>query len=151
MTGTFDGNGYVPETVQAPPSDDTVSFFVPGTPVPQGSKTAFVVGKRAVVTDANRAKLKPWRATVADYADIARTFAGPVSVTLLFILPRPQRPRWDTPAVKPDIDKLARAALDGLTDGGLLEDDARVIDLNVKKRYSTFAVRVGMHVKVSAA
>lgn len=150
MSGAFDGSGWTPEQIQTTASaEDRVEFFVPGTPVPQGSKTAFVVGRRAVVTDANRATLKPWRATVAAYADFARTFSGPVAVTLLFLMPRPQKPRWEYPAVKPDLDKLVRAALDGLTDGGLLEDDARVVDLDAKERYATDG-KVGLLVEVSA-
>jgi Holliday junction resolvase len=150
MTGTWDGQGWTPEQTQTAPTPiDAVSFFVPGVPIPQGSKTAFVVGNRAVVTDQNRVKLKPWRATVANHADIARTFTGPVAVTLTFYMPRPQRPRWDKPAVKPDIDKLVRAALDGLTDGGLLEDDARVTNLRTWKRYADESSRVGMFVMVT--
>lgn len=125
------------EQVQAPPAEggDEVSFFVTGTPVPQGSKTAFVVGKRAIVTDQNRAKLKPWRETVAIAADQGRTFPGPVEVEMVFHVAKPQRPRWHVPAVKPDIDKLVRAVLDGLTDGGLVEDDARVVHLHAWKVY----------------
>jgi len=129
---------------------DSVSFFVPGTPAPQGSKTAFVVGRRAVVTDQNAKTLKPWRALVATHADMGLTFDCPVEVLLVFFMKRPQRPRWSTPAVKPDIDKLARAALDGLKDGGLIADDARVTELRVSKRYADDDA-VGMSVEVREA
>lgn len=149
MTASWNGaEGWTPETVQS--DDDRVIIFVPGIPVPQGSKTAFVVGKRAVVTDQNRVKLKPWRATVAEYADVARTFDCPVAVTLTFHMPRPQRPRWSRPAVKPDIDKLTRAIFDGLTDGGLLADDARVVEMHVYERYAENE-RHGVDVEVTEA
>lgn len=115
---------------------DEVAFFIHGTPIPQGSKSAYVVGTRAVVTDASRTKLKPWRAVVAAEADMGRTFTGPVEVLLTFHMPKPQRPKFWAPAVKPDIDKLTRAILDGLTDGGLIEDDARVVRLVVAKVYA---------------
>lgn len=140
----------IPERPEQLQSDDrdAVKFFIPGKPIQQGSKTAFVVGKRAVVTDSNRAKLKPWRAVVADAADLGRTFSGPVAVTLNFYLPRPQRPRWNVPAVKPDIDKLERAVLDGLTDGGLIEDDARIVELHATKEYDSV---LGVQVCVSEA
>lgn len=142
----WNGNGPTfNETVQT--DDDRVIIFILGTPVPQGSKTAYVVGRRAVVTDQNRAKLKPWRAVVAAHADIGRTFDCPVEVTLTFHMPKPQRPRWTRPAVKPDIDKLARAVLDGLTDGGLIADDARVVDLHVKEYYATSTHGVELEVK----
>jgi len=129
---------------------DTVSFFITGLPVPQGSKTAFVVGKRAVVTDQNRVKLKPWRAVVANAADIGVTFTGPVTVNLTFYMPRPVRPRWEVPAVKPDLDKLTRAVLDGLTDGGLIEDDARVVDMRLREFYAHDHHSAGVHVEVRA-
>lgn len=129
---------------------DVVTIWVPGNPVPQGSKTAFVVGRRAVVTDQNAKTLKPWRALVARTADVGLTFDCPVEVLLVFFMKRPQKPRWSTPAVKPDIDKLTRAALDGLTDGGLLADDARVTELTVSKRYAIDGA-VGMSVEVKEA
>lgn len=146
---SFDGNGWTPESVQT--DDDRVVIFVPGIPVPQGSKTAFVVGGRAVVTDQNRKTLKPWRAVIAEHADIARTFDCPVAVRLVFYMPRPKRPRWTRPAVKPDIDKLTRAVLDGITDGGLIADDARVVDLHVHEEYATGLTQFGVYIYVSEA
>jgi Holliday junction resolvase RusA-like endonuclease len=55
------------------------------------------------------------------------------------------RPRFHVPAVRPDIDKLTRAVLDGLTDGGLISDDARVVRLMVDEVYGD---RVGVDVTV---
>lgn len=131
-----------------------IYFFIPGTPVQQGSKTGFSrFGSRSVqMTDQNAKTLKPWRHTVATHADRGITFDGPLAVTLTFIMPRPKKPRWHLPAVKPDVDKLARAVLDGLTDGGLIEDDARVCDLDIKERYHETGIPgrelIGVHVAV---
>lgn len=117
-----------------------LDFFAEGTPVPQGSKNAYLRGGRAVLVDAN-ARLKPWRATVRDAAEAAIAEAGwetldePCRVYLCFTMPRPQRPRWDVPAVKPDLDKLTRAAFDALTDAGVWRDDSRVVEMKVVKRY----------------
>ena len=129
---------------------DTVAFFIAGLPVPQGSKKAFVVKGRAVIVDDNADVLKPWRAKVATAADIGRTFLGPVTVNLTFYMPAPLRPRWDVPAVKPDLDKLTRAVLDGLTDGGLIEDDARVVDMRLREFYAHDHHSCGVHVEVVA-
>lgn len=115
---------------------DSVTFQVVGVPVSQGSKTGYVVGRRAVLVDANAKALKPWRAQIAKAADLGVTFDCPVYVGLRFFMPCPKRPKFSRPAVKPDIDKLARAVLDGLTDGGLLADDSRVVDLHVSEMYS---------------
>ena len=88
------------------------------------------------MVDANAAKLKPWRATVAKAADLGVTFDCPVAVQIRFDMPMPKRPKFSRPAVKPDVDKLARAVLDGLTDGGLLVDDSLVVRLVVDEFYS---------------
>lgn len=136
----------MPEQVQEPAT--SVAFFVPGTPVPQGSKTAYTVGKRAIVTDSNAKRLKPWRATVTEYAVCDVAFDVPVAVELTFQLARPQKPRFELPGVRPDIDKLSRAVLDGLTDAGVIRDDARVVDLHASKAY---ADQAGVWVKIRRA
>lgn len=115
---------------------DFVQFRVDGVPVAQGSKTIAKGGGKAWLRDANAGKLKPWRSAVAKAADVGVTFDCPVRVLLQFDMPRPKRPKFARPAVKPDADKLARALLDGLTDGGLLSDDSRVVELNVSEHYS---------------
>ncbi|MBC7594563.1 MAG: RusA family crossover junction endodeoxyribonuclease [Kineosporiaceae bacterium] len=102
------------------------------------------------MTDQNAKNLKPWRHTVATHADRGVTFDCPVSVELTFVMPKPKRPRWTTPATKPDIDKLERAMLDGLTDGGLIADDARVVRLLAVLEYAEVDNPVGVHVAVMA-
>ena len=66
----------------------------------------------------------------------------PVRVGLTFWLPRPKKPRWEVPAVKPDLDKLCRSVLDALSPHkgiGVLKDDSRVIALDPApvKEYET--------------
>jgi Holliday junction resolvase RusA-like endonuclease len=128
---------------------DTVSFFIEGVPVPQGSKTVSQAKGRAWLRDANAARLKTWRHVIATHADLGVTFDCPVIVTLSFVLPRPQRPRWGVPAVKPDIDKLCRAILDGLQDGGLLAEDSRVVTLTATKRYPNPGDPTGVGIDVT--
>lgn len=115
---------------------DFVEFRVDGEPIPQGSKKGFVVGKRAVLVDDNKVKLKPWRAMVAKAADLGVTFASPVRVSATFYLTRPKTVKRKYPVVPPDLDKLMRALGDGMTDGGLLLDDSIIVDENIKKRYA---------------
>lgn len=115
---------------------DFAEFRVDGVPVQQGSKTIAKGGGKAWMRDANAKRLKPWRERVAKAADLGVTFDCPVKVFAYFDMPQPKKPKFGRPAVKPDVDKLARALLDGMTDGGLLKDDSRVVDLHVVKRYS---------------
>lgn len=115
-----------------------VAFKVLGTPAPQGSKRAFVVKGRAVLTEDSK-KTKPWRDSVATAAQDAMEglpIDGPVAVTITFYFARPKSVRRPYPSVAPDIDKLERTILDGLQAGGVITDDARVVDLTAKKRYA---------------
>lgn len=117
-----------------------IAFFVPGIPAPQGSKQAFVRGTRAVLVEMSKA-LPRWRAAVTAAARAAHQgppLDGPLAVWITFYLPRPKSVparRRPYPTVTPDLDKLARAVLDGITDARLWTDDARVVDLTITKRY----------------
>jgi len=119
---------------------EELKFVVLGVPVPQGSKVAYVVGKRAVVVDSNKDQLRPWRAAVQHAGEIA--LAGRIGITdaacvhLEFHMPRPKTVTRLRPSTKPDIDKLTRACLDGMTDGGVFQDDALVVSLHVEEWYA---------------
>lgn len=116
---------------------DSITITVEGVPVPQGSKSIVRRGGKAWMIDANADRLREWRARVANAADIGLTFDAPVCVGYEFVFPRPKRPKFLRHAVKPDLDKLVRAVNDGLTDGGLLSDDARISAHSfTEKRYA---------------
>lgn len=122
-----------------PHSAQGVGFTVYGTPAPQGSKRAFVARGRAIITEQVK-RSGPWRDRVAaagvQAMGGASPFNVPVAVVILFRVPRPKKVKRPFPSVAPDIDKLTRALLDGLTAGGVLTDDALVVDLHVTKRYA---------------
>jgi len=70
----------------------------------------------------------------------------PVSVAIEFVIRRPKaNKRGGYSTKKPDIDKLARAVLDGLTGIGYL-DDAQVSTLHVTKRYTVDDEWPGAHI-----
>ena len=114
--------------------------FVRGIPAPQGSKRAFNVGDRAVVVDVNPRKLKDWRSAINSVLQDkweGPPLEGAVSVELHFQLLRPpsvSEKKRPYPSVMPDIDKLARAALDAMT-GIVFRDDAQVVRLDATKAY----------------
>lgn len=118
-----------------------ITFFVPGVPAPQGSKTAKCVNGKAIMWEAS-AKVKEWRATVTATAQIQmiakhiETITDPVELVLDFRLPKPKSVKRDTPDVKPDLDKLVRAVGDALTKSQIYKDDALVIALSASKSYS---------------
>jgi Holliday junction resolvase RusA-like endonuclease len=100
-------------------------FTVPGVPKPQGSKTAAIRGKRAVVVEAGSAETQrafhAWRTAVRRCAREAMTthglqvFETAVHVRILFVMPRPAKPTYAEPRTKPDLDKLVRAVFDSIS------------------------------------
>lgn len=112
-------------------------FFAPGKPIPQGSKRRSRYG---AMYEAAKA-LKPWRRTVTLAAIGARRkgfriYDGPVRVTIDFVFEsKTKRSRWKT--TKPDVDKLARAVLDSITDAAIWHDDSQVVELITRKQWSS--------------
>ena len=134
----------------------SVEFDAIGVPAPQGSKSAFVMGKRAVIVDGTsktgRAKHIAWRDTVTQAAMQARggaCFEGPVIVKMKFFLPLPTTyPHRTLHATKPDLDKLIRSVLDSLTVSGLIKDDSLVCQIEAKKIYARAGHWTGASIEV---
>jgi len=125
-----------------------LSFFVPGTPAPGGSKSAFPIFRkgpdgekvfvRSIITDAAGQKNKDWRANVGWTGREAmgkaglRPFAGPLEVSFAFTMPRLKShrkpngelrgnaPVWHV--TKPDTTKLIRSTEDALKGIAWLDD-----------------------------
>ena len=131
-----------------------VVIRVSGRPAPQGSKRHVGNGRMVEMSKA----VGPWREAVRAETQLemwtqgrgGSPLEGPVAVRLRFWLARPashygtgrnkavvkpSAPR--RPAGRPDVDKLARAVLDGLTMGGAFADDSQVVDLQASKWYVT--------------
>lgn len=149
------GAGLLPVVAQGPiDAIEELTITVLGVPVPQGSKKAFVVGKRAVIVDANATTLKPWRKKVTLAAETVLADrpgfpkGSPVFAHLTFYMPRPISAKRPRPSVKPDADKLTRAILDSLTDAGVWADDCQVVDLHAHQYYADdepyVTIRVGV-------
>lgn len=117
----------------------TIDLRVLGVPAPQGSKTRMPNGAMVEGGSATgRAKHRAWRTAVAEAAAYAAEthgrIRGPVSMAVEFHMPRPasrKRDHWADR--KPDLDKLLRTTFDGITDGGLIEDDSRIAVLTTEK------------------
>jgi len=142
---------------------DSIIFDVWGDPAPQGSKRAFVIKKgkmkgKVAMSEMSK-KVKPWRARIAS---VARTEAarmkwskqadGPVRVVIQFFMRPPKTPKWKAlgrPDRMPDIDKLARSTLDGLSDSGVIYgDDRQVVDLHCIQHYATDGHSPGARINV---
>ncbi len=132
---------------------DTIHLWALGKPAGSGSKTAYRTPKgRMIVTPASKYQ-KPWQEAVkwsfleSEYAKM-KPWIGPLDVKIDFCFVRPNNhfgtgknagllkssaPSY--PAKRPDVDKLARSTLDGLT-GLVMIDDSQIVVLTVRKIYS---------------
>lgn len=141
--------------------------FVPGRPLPQGSKDAIPLatgrginrrytGKVSLVESATG--LKAWRNAIRlaclDVEQEPRArFAKhvPVRVVATFVMPRTKSLRKTGPTpphvVKPDGDKLLRAVCDALTAAGVIHDDAQIIEHEARKRYAEIGEPSGAHIE----
>jgi len=148
-----------------------LTFAVRGLPIAQGTARAFVAGGKArIATDANRSNspIGAWRGAIASAASRAmgelEATTHPVSVTAWFVFPRPashylpanaRRPepvlRVGAPqfvAKKPDLDKLVRALLDGITNV-VVRDDSQVAGIRTWKVFEDHQRRPGCQVQIS--
>lgn len=128
-----------------------IRFFVPGIPVAKGSAKAFVIRgtNRAVVTQTNLDKQKPWASLITTTAaqSGAKIISGPVMVSMQFFMPRPKShfksngllkpnaPKFNTS--KPDVDKLVRLVFDALT--GVVWNDDSQANISYAVKYYTSA------------
>lgn len=110
-----------------------------GLPGPQGSKRPLGKrGGRQIMVESSK-KVAPWREAVKWAAiETRQKIAGPVSVVMVFTLPRPKsasKRKPLVPATRPDLSKLIRSTEDALTDACVWEDDARVVQVTAIKTY----------------
>lgn len=126
-----------------------IKFEVPGRPIQQGSMKAFVAGGRARITHDKGKDLMEFRSRVgyAARAAGASSVRGPMVIDLTFVMPRPKshygtgknlgRLKATAPKYvcsKPDLDKLIRSVLDGLTNIAFA-DDSQVVTITARKQY----------------
>jgi crossover junction endodeoxyribonuclease RusA len=134
-----------------------ITIEVRGLPAPQGSKRHVGNG---IMVESSKA-VGPWREAVRAETQRAMNgdgpLAGPLRVAITFRLPRPRSHyrsgkyahliKDDAPRVpdgRPDLDKLIRAVLDGLTAGGAWGDDAQVAHLSAAKLYGLPGCGIGI-------
>ena len=135
-----------------------VRFTVEGVAQTKGSAKAFVpfkwaaaaiararhtgrkIGPRAVITNDNT-HARAWQSAIATIARVEfhrrAPFPAGVRVDLAFYLTRPKSLKKGVHyhGTRPDVDKLARCVLDGLTGIAYL-DDGQVVELRLHKEYA---------------
>ena len=119
-----------------------IQFRVDGKPVPQGSMSSV----NGHIFHSQGSALATWRAAIAIAARHAgaRPSAQSISMTIVFIFQKPKTVTRSEPTVPPDLDKLIRAVLDGLT-AVAYKDDAQVTEIRALKIYGE---RPGVEIQV---
>ena len=129
-----------------------ISFTVYGKPQQMGSKTAFVRGGKAILTDTNRERIQTWHSSIAAAAAAAMNgqpiMHGPVRVAVEFWFSRPSshfrtgknanllsRSSPEFHAQTPDVDKLLRCLLDGMS-GVVYSDDRQVFETFASRKWT---------------
>jgi Holliday junction resolvase RusA-like endonuclease len=119
-----------------------ISFTVPTIPVAQPRQKHALIGGRVRNYMPTKHPVNAFKAAVQLAA--SQVYSGapitfPLSLTLVFVFPRPSNRIWKTKtmprepkASKPDCDNLAKSFLDGLN-GLLYVDDSQVVQLFVSK------------------
>lgn len=107
-------------------------FEVPGEAKPKGSTKSFVRRGRIITTSTTK-DLKSWEQAI--YLEAKQRWGckpscRQFSVGLDFYFARPKKPKWPYPPL--DLDKLCRAAIDGMT-GAIWEDDRHVVNIVANK------------------
>jgi len=126
--------------------EDSISFRVIGNPTPKGSLTRMPNGAMLPAgTAASRKRFSEWRTDIRDAAVTAMGERNPsnsaIRIMVEFALPYPQssirkyQMGWWPAIKKPDVDKLLRALMDGLT-RVVWHDDSQVIYVTVNKVYA---------------
>ncbi len=114
-----------------------VPFNILGKCEPKGSVSGFPIirknGKMGVVITHPK-KVKAWQKIVSDAVAHHEQLSGPLGINLTFYLERPKTVKREYPEVKPDLDKLERAMLDGLKP--LIGNDSKVVSLSSTKVYA---------------
>lgn len=117
----------------------SIEFFVPGHPVPKGSKVAFKHNQtgRAHLKESSRSKA--WEDIVAHYAWLAYDdppIEVPCRVRAIFHMLKPKKPKFPhVHAVAPDLDKLFRACGDAMSKQ-VYKDDCLIVALQVGKTWA---------------
>lgn len=133
-----------------------IEFEVIGMPRPKGSYRSFAYrrkdGRLGTTTINSNPATATWEQRVATEAQRLaqeRHTSKGCAVTLRFRMPRPKSlpKRVQLMTRRPDIDKLARTVLDGLT-GTILADDSQIVSLTASKRYCQGDELPGCHIVV---
>jgi len=133
------GGGHTKRNLTMP----SFQFAVGGKPAPQGSKNAYNRGGRIVLVESSKdlPEYRSWLTACASDAASRQEWVKPgrdtaMEVVIKFVLRKPKSVKREDATAPPDLDKLVRAVLDGITQAGnVWHDDSQVTRLIAFKTY----------------
>lgn len=129
----------------------TICVEVAGRPAPKGSRIAGKTKQGKVYTYPASRFEGPWIKEVADATRIVmrhhQTPDPPYRVELHLRVARSPRPAYAWPT-QHDVDKLARAVIDGLVKGKAMVDDRHILALTVEKDFVSIDEEPGVTARV---
>jgi Holliday junction resolvase RusA-like endonuclease len=136
-------------SVLDPSVPEPITVVVEGRPAPKGSRIAGKTNK-AYTYPASTYE-RGWVAEVTHATKLImrhrETPEPPYEVRLTFYLAKGKKVKYPWPP-SPDLDKLARAVIDGLVKGAAMVDDRHVCTLTAKKVFAAHGQIIGVHAEV---
>jgi len=136
--------------------------FVEGIPKPQPRAKSWSKIRKGVATSGvyDPGTADDWKSVVALHLmSMKQYFEGPVYLSIIFIMHRPKKLMrkkdpvgriWCATKKRNDVDNLAKAVMDVLTDMKFWEDDGQVCYLNAQKLYAAKeADPTGAHIRIT--
>jgi len=108
-----------------------------GRPAPKGSRIQGTTKDGRSFTRPASKFEKPWVDAVKTATQVQTrhtTVSPPYVVDLQIFIATSKKPKYPWPCQN-DVDKLARAVVDGLVQGGAISDDRHVVELHATKRF----------------
>jgi len=119
-----------------------ITFTIPAVPVAEPRARAVAIAGKPRLYEASKSHpIHAFKATakLSFAATKSQAHDGPISLDLVFVMPRPQNKRWLTKpmprypnVIAPDVDNLAKAVMDALN-GLAWRDDKQVSRLTCEK------------------
>ncbi len=123
---------------------NSITFFAEGPPHPQPRHRWTSRGGRAIAYLPNDSPIHTWKKAIAEVihhtGHAGKEIDSPVKIYATFLMPIPKYLKklkvCHPHTKKQDIDNLAKAVFDVLTDTGVIKDDSLIVHADLKKHYS---------------
>jgi Holliday junction resolvase RusA-like endonuclease len=112
----------------------SLTFTIPFAPMPKQRPRWSPINQRMYTPVMTRGYERDVAKLARSIMSNQQMLTGPLRLTLRFVLPRPKRPKFQQPAVRPDLDNFIKAIKDAFN-GIVWSDDGQVTEITAGKYY----------------